>query len=221
MTKYILYLFLMVFSISLSAQVGESNDPAATKILEKLKRKYDSYKTMEAYFTLEMKLSGQENEIQQGQIIQSGDKYFLKLADQAIYNDGTHVWVHLISNKEVQLSNVDFEEESALMSPKDMLRVYESNEYIYAITDERTEGGNSITDIEFKPLDRDSEYTKMRLTVDETDNMMKKITIFARDGSKYSVALNSIQSNKAYDEKIFAFDKAAHPGVHIEDLRID
>lgn len=218
---YITILFALLMFTTSQAQIGESNDPAATKILDKLKKKYDSFTSMEADFDLMMKLSGQEEELQKGKIIQSGDMYKLQLADQAIYNNGEYVWVHMISNKEVQLSEADFDEGSELISPKDMLRVYESNEYIYAITDERKESGDKLVDVEFKPLDRDSEYIKMRLTVNTTDNIMKKITIFARDGSRYSVTLNSLESNKKYDNKIFAFDKAAHPGVHVEDLRID
>jgi len=217
MKRYINIALMLLIASSTFAQVGETNDPAATKILDKLKERYDSFKTMEADFTLEMNLTGQDSEEQNGKIIQSGDKFFLKLDEQAIYNNGVDVWVHLIANKEVQLSEADYDEDSELMSPKDMLRVYESNEYLYAITEEKKE----LVDIEFKPLDRDSDYIKMRLTIDKNKNMMKKIAIFARDGSKYSVTLHSLTSNKEYDDKIFAFDKAAHPGVHVEDLRID
>ena len=221
MKKYLTLLLSIGLIISSYAQVGETSDPEATKILDKLKKKYDSFTSMEADFTLEMQLSGQDTETQKGKIIQSGEMYFLSLADQEIYNNGTYVWIHLKSNKEVQLSEADFDEEGEILSPKDMLRIYESNEYIYAITDVKTENGEKLTKIEFKPLDRDSEYIKMRISINRKDNMMKKIAIFARDGSRYTVNLDNIKSNNTYDEKIFAFDKAAYPGVHVEDLRID
>lgn len=220
MYRHLIFL-LLLFAVSASAQVSEASDPAAIRILDKLKSRYDSFQSIEAKFQLEMNLPGQSIETQSGRIIQAGDKYFLDLDDQAIYNDGINVWVHLKSNKEVQLTEADFEEDSEIMSPKDMLQVYESNEYICAITDERKERGHKIVDIEFKPVDRDSEYIKMRTTVDVTDNMMKKIAIFARDGSRYTVTLSDLQYNNKYDDKIFAFDKAMHPGVHVEDLRID
>lgn len=221
MKTYLTILLSFGLLMSSYAQREEQSDPEATKILDKLKKKYDSFSSMEADFTLEMKLSGQETETQKGKIVQSGEMYYLSLDDQEIYNNGTYVWIHMKSNKEVQLSEADFDEEGEIMSPKDMLRVYESNEYIYAITDERTENGSKVTDIEFKPLDRDSEYIKMRISINRKDNMMKKIAIFARDGSRYTVNLDNIESNKTYDDKIFAFDKAAWPGVHVEDLRID
>lgn len=221
MKKYITLLLSIGLIATSFAQVGEASDPAATRILNKLKKKYDSFSSMEADFTLEMKLSGQETETQKGKIIQSGEMYFLSLDDQEIYNNGTNVWIHLISNKEVQLSEANFDEEGEIMSPNDMLRVYESDEYIYAITDERTEKDAKMTDIEFKPLDRDSEYIKMRISINKKANMMEKIAIFARDGSRYTVNLENIESNKTYDDKIFAFDKAAYPGVYVEDLRID
>ena len=221
MKKYITLILSLGLIVNAYSQREEKSDPAATKILDKLKKKYDSFASMEADFTLEMRLSGQDTETQNGKIIQSGEKYYLSLDDQEIYNNGTNVWVHLKSNKEVQLTEADFDEEGEIMSPKDMLRVSESNEYIYAITDERTVSGDKVTDIEFKPLDRDSEYIKMRISISKKDNMMKKIAIFARDGSRYTVNLENIESNKTYDDKIFAFDKAAWPDVHVEDLRID
>lgn len=221
MKLYITLFLSFTFIMGSYAQVGETSDPEATRVLDLLKKKYDNFTSMEADFVLDMKLSGQNNETQKGKIIQDGEMYFLSLADQEIYNNGKHVWIYLKSNNEVQLSDADFENDSEIMSPKDMLRIYESNEYIYAITDVKTENGEKLTEIEFKPLDRDSEYIKMRISINRKDNIMKKIAIFARDGSRYTVSLTNIESNKTYDEKTFAFDKAAHPGVHVEDLRID
>lgn len=210
---------ILLFALPLT--LVSAQDAEATRLLDKLKAKYDAFKTMEATFTLELDLPEREAELQEGKIIQSGEKYYLSVADQAIYNNGEYMWVHLISNKEVQLTEADMSEEEQIMSPKDMVKIYESNEYDYAITQSNKKGGKTMVDIEFKPLDRDSEYTKMRMTINKTDNMMKKMIIFAKDGSRYALTLNSLDANKSYDDKIFAFDKAAHPGVHVEDLRID
>lgn len=211
---------LLTMTLGLMATI-QAQDAEATRLLDQLKTKFDSFKSMEAGFTLELDLPEREAEIQEGKIIQAGDKYYLDLADQAVYNDGTNLWVHLKSNKEVQLSEAEFDEGDQMMSPKEMVKLYESQEYDYAITNSQKVAGKTMVDIEFKPLDRDSEYTKMRMTVNKTDNMMKKMIIFARDGSRYSVTLGDLVANKSYDDKIFAFDKAAHPGVHVEDLRID
>ena len=40
------------------------------------------------------------------------------------------------------------------MSPAEMLRLYESGQYAYAITGNATENGTKVTQIEFKPLDK-------------------------------------------------------------------
>ena len=73
MKKYITLLFSIGLIMSSYAQIGEASDPLATKVLDKLKKKYDSFISMEADFTLEMKLSGQDTETQNGKIVQDGE----------------------------------------------------------------------------------------------------------------------------------------------------
>ena len=196
-------------------------DPKAKQILDKLKKQYDSYKSMEVKFELTMELPGQPAENQKGSVIQDGKKYQVKMNDQEIYADGKTVWVYLKKNKEVQINNADESAGSEFLSPKQMLRLYETENFVYAITEERNENGKPVADIEFKPLDKKSEYSKMRLTVDKNANKMLSLRIFSKDGSRYTLKVNDIIPNKTYDPGIFAFNPKAFPGVHIEDLRID
>ena len=216
--KKIKYTLIMLVLIIASIQ---AQDVDATAVLDQLKAKFDDFKSMEANFKLEVDLPEREPEIQDGHIKQSGDKYYLSLADQEVYSNGEYIWVYLKSNNEVQLSEAEFDEGDQFMTPTQMVKLYESQEYDYAIVNSTKVESKELVDIEFKPLDRDSEYTKMRMTVNKTDNMMKKMIIFARDGSRYSVTIDHLEADQPYDDKIFAFDKALHPDVHIEDLRID
>lgn len=195
-------------------------DPKAKSLLDKLKKQYDSYKTMEVKFELTMEFPNQPAEVQKGSVIQDGKKFNVKMNDQEIYSDGKTNWVYLKKNKEVQISNVD-ENDGDMLSPKQMLRLYEKGNYVYAVVEERTENGKQVADIEFKPLDKKSEYSKMRLTVDKNANKMLSLRIFSKDGSRYTLKVNDIIPNKTYEPGIFTFNPKAYPGVHIEDLRID
>ena len=197
------------------------NDPKAKMILDKLKKQYDSYKTMEINFSMELELPNKPTEIQNGTVIQDGKKYQLKMKDQEIYCDNKSVWVYLKKNKEVQISDYDESESSAIMSPKQLLTLYEKGEYIYAIIEERKVGNVTFSDIEFKPVSKKSDFTKMRLTVDKNSNKMVSLRVFSKDGSKYMLKINDIKSNKKYDPALFIFNPKAVTGVHIEDLRID
>jgi outer membrane lipoprotein-sorting protein len=197
------------------------NDPAAKKILDNLKAEYDTYKSMEVNFELTLELPQQEAEIQSGIVIQQGENYKLELNDRAIYSNGAYVWLHIKKNNEVQINDADMDEEANLMSPKDMLQLYESGEFVYFITAEPLLNGKKVTQIEFKPLDRDSEFSKLTLYVDKKSQKMAQMKVFSKDGGRYTLKINDITPNKKYPLDIFTFDESKYPGIHVEDLRID
>jgi len=196
------------------------SDPKAKVILDKLKKQYDSYKSMEVKFEMEMELPNQPKELQKGTIIQDGIKYQVKMKDQEIYADGKTIWIYLKKNKEVQITDMD-DTSSDFLSPKQMMSLYNKGDFAYSIIEERNVNGQQFADIEFKPLTKKTDYTKMRLTVDKKTNKMISLRVFSRDGSRYTLKVSDIIANKKYESGIFTFNPKAAPGVHIEDLRID
>lgn len=219
MKKYI-YILSCILCLHVYADAQMGQDPKAKLILDDIKSNYDSYDAVQMNFTLTLELPEQAPEVQQGIAIQSGDKYKMELDDQAIYSDGTAVWVHLKGNNEVQINDIDMDD-SAMMSPTDILKVYENGEYEYAITNTYKQNGVSISEIEFKPTDEDSEYSKMRLMVNGKNNDVKSFKIFSRDGSRYTLDIHEIVTDKVYPTDTFVFDASKYEDIYIEDLRID
>ncbi|MFZ1705764.1 MAG: outer membrane lipoprotein carrier protein LolA [Saprospiraceae bacterium] len=196
------------------------SDPKAKVTLDKLKKTMDGYSSVEMKFTLTIEASKQVPIIQKGTLIQSGNKYQLIMDQQEVYCDGKTTWMYYKKNKQVQVTDYD-EAGSAFLSPKQVMNMYQTGNYVYAITEERTEKGNVFADIEFKPLDLNAEFSKMRLTVDKTQNKIVSLRVFSKDGSRYHLQLNSTTPNKKYDPAVFVFNVKANPGVRLEDLRID
>jgi len=220
----ILVVFLSIQAISGQGSTmtkKSQSDPKAKVILDKLKKQYDSYKTMEVKFEIELELPGKALEKQKGTVIQDGKKYQVKLQDQEIYADGKTIWVYIKKNKEVQISEMEEGDSAVFMSPKQMMTMYESGDFVYAITEERKVGNSQLADIEFKPLTKKSEYTKMRLTIDTKTNKMLFLRVFSKDGSRYTLKVSDILPNKKYDPALFTFNSKSVPGIHIEDLRMD
>jgi len=195
------------------------SDQEAERILQQLRKTYDSYTSMEADFTLEIKLPDQ-TEVQKGKIIQKGDKYRLTLKDQLIISNGSTLWFYLKDNNEVQVNDVD-EEEDEILSPAGLLRVYDRKDFVSRLANEGIEDGETVRQIEFKPLDRDSEYSKMRITVSRNSDAIKRIMVFSKDGSRYTLTIDNLTPNKTYSDDTFSFDEADYPKVRVEDLRID
>lgn len=214
--------FVTGISFSQSQMLKASDsDPKAKKLLDALKKDYNSYKSMEASFELIIELPGQSKEIQSGKLIQQGEKYYVSLADQEIFCDAKSIWLYVKSMKEVQLNNAESGISEDFVSPKDMLRMYENGKYAYAIVGDVVENGTNVTQIEFKPLDKKSQYSKLRLSINKKTNKASSLKIFSKDGSRFTLNVKNILPNKAYASDVFVFNTKKYPGVRVEDLRID
>jgi len=200
----------------------ETSDPKAKAILEKMRTKYEAYKTVGADFTLTIEIPEEEKEVQSGTIAQSGDKYRVDLEHQAVYSDGTSLWLFMKNSNEVQINDVDdFDEEGEMLSPKDLLRIYEKEDFIYQLVNEDYENGVAIQQIEFKPTDRDSEYSKMRVTLDKKNMQIRRIKAFSKDGSRYTMEVKKFKPNSKYTSADFVFNPDDYPDIFVEDLRIE
>lgn len=223
------FLSLLVILISISinsiaqqyTKIGD-NDPKAKAVLDKMRKKYEAYKTLEADFNLTIEMPEQPINNQKGKMTQQGDKYRLTMKDRTIVSDGKSVWLYIVKSKEVQINDVEEDAQSGgISSPKDLLKAYSWNKYIYVLSGEFTENGRLVQQIEFKPIDKNSDYTKIRLTLDKKTSDVVSIKSFGKDGSRYTLAVTLITPNKAVNTGLFTFSKSECPACHFEDLRIN
>lgn len=218
-------LFLVTFQFGAVAQnytKATDNDPKAKAVLEKMRKKYEAYKTLEAEFTLTLEVPEQPNNTQKGKLIQQGYKYRLTLKDRTLVSDGASVWMYIVKSKEVQINDVEEDAQSGgISSPKDLLQAYSWNKYIYVLSGEFTENGRLVQQIEFKPIDKSSDYTKIRLTLDKKTTDVVSIKSFGKDGSRYTLSVNKLTPNISVASSTFNFAKSECPSCHFEDLRIN
>ncbi len=220
---------LLVFFAVIVNGLGQVNtmtskndsDPKAKVVLDKLKKQFDTYKSMELSFELQLELPGRPIETQKGKLIQDGNKYAIVMKDQEVYADGKNTWLYLKGKKEVQITDFDDSGSESFLSPKQMLALYQSGDYVYSILEERKIGKTTYADIEFKPLKKHSDFTKLRLTVNKTSNSMDVLRVFLKDGSRYVLKLESLTANKNYTPDTFILNLKELKGVQIEDLRMN
>lgn len=209
------------YSQSNTMTTKSDSDPKAKVILDKLKKQFDTYKSLELNFEFQLEIPGKPIETQKGKLIQDGIKYAIVMKDQEIYADGKQTWLYLKSKKEVQILDFDDSGSDMFLSPKQMLSLYQTGDYVYSILEERKVGKTTYSDIEFKPLKSNSDFTKLRLTVDKTANKFVTLRVFLRDGSRYLLKMDSLIPNKKYTPDAFVMNLKDLKGVHIEDLRMD
>lgn len=219
--------FIIMLSIGFQSLIFAQNftkksdsDPKATTVLDKLKKKFTSYKSMETNFSLEIEMPGQDKITQKGKLLQKGDSYRLETPDQNIISDGEAVWIHLKEDQEVQITDAEESEEEGFITPKNIYTLYETGDFVYHLQNEQYEKGRLIQNIEFKPLARDSEFFKIRLVIDKKKNSVVRMKIFSKDGSKYTLVIHKTTPNKSMNNGLFVFNAKNHPDVNIEDLRL-
>lgn len=204
-----------------SGKTNAEKDPKATVILDKLKKQYKAYTSMEVQFELDMELPGRAKEVQKGTVIQQGKKFQVKMTDQEMYCDGNATWIYFKKNKEVQVLDASESSAGGFMSPQDMMLMYEKGEFSYTLAEERSVKGQHFADIEFKPVNKFAEYAKLRMTVDKKSNKMLSLRVFSKDGSRFTLSIKSLIPNKKYAPATFSFNPKSVPGIHVEDLRMN
>lgn len=195
------------------------SDPAATKVLEALKADFKSLKSVKIVYTLKMAtVQGEEN--MEGTIYQKGDKYAVVNKSQSVYNDGENVWIHLLDNNEVQIMDTD-DEEGGLLTPESIMSMYEEENMVYAITDRPTFNGKKYTKIDFKPLDKSTQYLAMSIIVDPVSKTLYSMNIVSRDGGRYEMKVKETKKNINISDDYFTFDVSKYPDIYVEDLRLN
>ena len=203
-----------------SATRSEANDPKAKALLEKVEKLYSSFGSLESSFTLTLSIPKQKGEIQKGTMWQQGDKFRVEMNKQLIISDGKSVWTK--SGNKCQIRNLSSKASDNLMSPRDLMRIYRGKEFTYAVLSEGAEGWSSkATTVIFKPNKRNSEYTQIRVVIDQKTNYIVSMAAYGRDQSRYTLSLNKPQANVKIAANKFTFNAAEFPGVKVEDLRID
>lgn len=197
-----------------------SSDPAARAILDKMKAKYEGYKTMDVVFELDIKLADQPVETQNIRFYKKDKAYRVEMPGRTVVSDGSVLWMIQERNKEVQINDVpEASEDTDILSPSALFSLYEREDFAFVLVGAATQAGKVVQFIEFKPLSEDSEYSKLRLTLEKKNQELVSVEAFSKDGSRFTVRAKSLRPNLILAETLFTFQKAKYPDYYVEDLR--
>jgi len=219
----LLSFLFVILSSSLLAQtsLGEVSDPEAMKILDAVKNDFNLYAAHKYQFQLDIEYPGHEGSQVNGHLIQKGDNFVLDMDERKIISDNESVWVYLKERNEVQINDVeeDVEEGEDLIKPSDIFKLIESGDFLFAISNHIFEDGRDITQIECKPLKTNSEYSKLRFSIIDKENDLKRVKVFYKDGSRMNMRIENHIKDFQTTDKMFKFAESDYDGVIVEDLR--
>ena len=195
-----------------------AQDKKAKKILDKLNESYTSSTTLTISFDLVVQYPDEEATTLPSKVIQKDKKFLFQNSEQEYYGNGDDIWIYIPSQNEVQIN--DFEEddtEDYFITPLDLLNQYTNGQYEYKLTSQK----KGLAEIEFKPLDEFSDYSKFRINVKLDKNEIEQIVAFGKDASRVDILITDVKRDLDYSDTTFEFDLSKYPDVHVEDLRLD
>lgn len=208
MNKLILLLFL---SIQL-ANAQSDNDIMI--LLDSVSNKTDSYDGIKIKFDYNL-INSDENifESSIGDIIIKDDQYIFNFLEIQQISDGENVWTILIDDKEVQISEIEFDDENA-MTPSNLLKLYEKG-FIFKLVNKT----NEYTTIDLIPENIDEvDYSKIELIINTKKYQINKLSQFGNNSSIIEYKIKEFNEINLPDS-VFKFNIDAYKDFEIIDLR--
>lgn len=202
-------LLIITLSISLSAQNAE-------KVLEDLSTKTNSFNNIKATFTY--KMSNQEagiDEVTNGTLMVSGEKYRLNIAGQEIISNGSTLWTYIPDSDEVQINDVS---EDGGFSPSELLSSY-NEEYEAKMQEDINKEGVICYQLKLKPKKEDSNFDYVILNINKELLQLVDFIIYDFEGNIFSYEIKQFLTNSEISEDYFSFDTTKYPNIEVIDMR--
>ena len=219
----VLAVFSMLTYISVAAQKNmtftsnKDSDPKARQILKAVSEKIKTGKGVTFGFTFVTQAAESAPVIQKGKAMILDNKFVLDFPEQQLTSDGTTLWVYLKKRNEVQIQDAAGLAEDPI-SPYQLLKIHEAPELVYILAGESRVNGAVCDVVEFKPLNHNVEYFKIKAEIDRAQARYRSITLYLKSGDSYVLNINS-QANTPFADRLFVFDPKKYPGILVEDLR--
>ncbi|HLF64655.1 MAG TPA: outer membrane lipoprotein carrier protein LolA [Saprospiraceae bacterium] len=214
-------LALRMYASPASAQTNqyltrEDSDPQALSLINKLEAQLNQDRLS---LEFEMSISHPADEAiqQKGRFIQQGDMYRIIAEDVEIWCNGKLRWTYSKDANEVNLYAAT---DGDALGPISLLAEYTGDQYVAILSGSDQIRSLPVQVIELKPVDRNSEIAKIRVSV-QNDGKPVRIEIMEKTATRTVTDFYKIGIPETHPESYFTFNKADYPGVHVEDLRID
>ena len=211
MNQFRIYTLMLSFVLAFVIGFGQG-DAKANKIIKDSHAKFESLKDISADFVYTITNPSLDKPIvKSGSLNMKGNKYMIKFSEEQFYCDGKTIWVYLVDEEEVTIT--DYSEEES-MSVERIYKTYEDN----TKSKYDKEDGNAHK-VSLFMQDDDSDVWKVEMWINKSTKLIDKAVMHGRNGSIYKYQLNKIKTNAGLSDSKFTFDPNAHDGIYTNDLR--
>ncbi|MFV0522650.1 MAG: LolA family protein [Mangrovibacterium sp.] len=213
MKKLSILLFLCIASFGIKAQT-------AGEIINKVTEQIKNYKSIQLDFDYTM-LNDEMgiNESNKGNLAFKSEKYILNLNQLgiSIYCDGTSSYTYNSEANELTISSL--EDGDQMMNPAALFSMYEKG-FDGKYLGEENIDGISCYKLEMTPqAGNQVEFAKAEVFINKKNNFIQQARMYVDGGTVYTLNIKNVHTDLPIDDAQFVFDKAAHPGVEVTDLR--
>ena len=216
MTRRIIIAITMTALLFVGSGDLNAQDATANRILNNVSRTYQTYKTIKAGFSINIKNGQSGTTIKQtGTLYLKGKKFRINLTDQEIMCDGKTMWTYFKEENEVQITKYD--PNSQEINPAEIFTIYKKG-FNYKYVGEIMHQGKKIQKIELTPQNRNKPYFKVKLNIDKATYKITNMKVLNKNGVNSSYSITSFKSNLTMNDGFFKFDPKSKPGVVVIDL---
>ncbi|GAB64065.1 MAG: outer membrane lipoprotein carrier protein LolA [Candidatus Jettenia sp.] len=217
--KLIVFVFLMISLYLFHTEVLSKEIPAGkniTEVLDEMEKANSAFKTLKAdiVYTRAIVLL-ESTETSQGKMsYKKPKKLYLKFyppRNEVNIVDGRHIWVYHPSEKQVEKYEIGSKQSSQGMGffefgYGESVEAAKKN-YKITLSDTKEEGKKRIYILDLLPKDPKSQYTTIRLWVEEGFWLPGKIELRESEGEVVNtIEFKNIRLNKNLSDKLFTFN---------------
>ena len=218
--NYMKRILIISSLILITVLVMAAQDPKAKEILNKVSLTNKSYKSIQIDFTFTLNNpKTNTTESNTGWVAIKGKNYRLHMPAMGmdVYSDGATIWSYITEANEVNITENDPENDSAL-NPANLFTIYEKG-FTYSYIGEEIIAGKPVHVIDLAPEKAEKEYKKVKLFIDKTKFHIIRAVSYNKDGNTYTLNLKNIKTDQNLGEDFFKFDPSKFPKVQVNDMR--
>ena len=208
----------LLAALSLSLSLFSQNNTESKAIMDRAFAGFETSKGIQLSFrTSSQDAEGNTYQPESGTAFIKGNRFKLEMESMTIWFDGATQWVFIKETNEVNISKPNGQEVAAV-SPLALLGMYK-NGYILKAPVSKTINGTPVWQIEMTPTAGNRDFKVVVASVNKKDHTVMQVVLTAANGMKTQIDISGYNANHQFDDALFRFDKTAHPGVEIVDLR--